>query len=39
VESVIRGEDGTETVTVNVPPNHPRLSGSRVFLRLRADYP
>lgn len=39
VESVIRHEDATETVTVNVPPNHPRLSGSRVFLRLRADYP
>jgi uncharacterized sulfatase len=38
-ESVMLHPDGTETVVVAVPADHPRWTGSRCFVRLRADHP
>ena len=39
VESVTPHADASESVVVQIPPTHPRLTGARAFVRLRADHP
>lgn len=39
VASVTPTAQGRETIVLDLPAGHPRLTGPRVFVRLRADHP